>query len=108
MEKTLRQGCSELKISRRTIQGYEKAGLVVPSGKNKYGHLLYDDQEQDMIRFIRFCQQAGFSLKEIGKLSVAPNDVRKKAFLTRIRELEKKRTMLEELIRQVKQYVDEL
>lgn len=108
MEKTLRQVCTELKISRRTIQGYEKAGLVVPSGKNKYGHLLYDDQEQDVIRFIRFCQQTGFSLKEIGALKGASDDARKKAFLTRIRDLEEKQTMLEELIRQVKQYVDKL
>ena len=35
MQQKLRQVCAELKISRRTIQGYEKAGLVAPSGKNK-------------------------------------------------------------------------
>lgn len=38
-EKTLREVCAALQISRRTIQGYEKAGLVSPSGKNKYGYL---------------------------------------------------------------------
>ena len=37
MQQTLRQVCAELKFSRRTIQGYEKAGLVAPSGKTNTG-----------------------------------------------------------------------
>ena len=47
-EKTLREVCAALSISRRTIQGYEKAGLVSPSGKNKYGYLLYDQKAQEL------------------------------------------------------------
>ncbi len=39
----LREICREFEISRRTVQGYEKAGLVSASGRNKYGHLQYDD-----------------------------------------------------------------
>ena len=54
MEQTLRQMCAELKISRRTVQGYEKAGLVAPSGKNKYGYLLYGAAERERIRLIHF------------------------------------------------------
>lgn len=34
-EKTLREVCDLVGITRRAIQGYEKAGLVVPVGKNK-------------------------------------------------------------------------
>ena len=49
MEKTLRQVCTELKVSRRAVQGYEKAGLVAASGKNKYGHLLYGEPERERI-----------------------------------------------------------
>ena len=63
MQQKLRQVCAELKISRRTIQGYEKAGLVAPSGKNKYGHLLYGETEQERIRLIRFYQLLGFQLR---------------------------------------------
>lgn len=39
--KTLHELCDELRVTRRVIQGYEKAGLVSATDKNKYGHLLY-------------------------------------------------------------------
>ena len=39
---TLKQICESVGVSRRSIQCYEKAGLMMPSDKNKYGHLLYD------------------------------------------------------------------
>ena len=77
MQQTPRQVCAELKFSRRTIQGYEKAGLVAPSGKNKYGHLLYGELEQERIRLIRFYQQQGFSLKEIKRLFDVSDPVKK-------------------------------
>ena len=44
--KTLHELCDALGVSRRAVQGYEKAGLVAPSGRNKYGHLLYDEKAQ--------------------------------------------------------------
>ena len=50
MQQTLRQMCAELKIPRRAVQGYETIGLVRPSGKNKYGHLLYSEPERERIR----------------------------------------------------------
>lgn len=65
MEQTLRQMCTQLGLSRRAVQGYEKAGLVAPSGRNKYGHLLYGQPEQERVRLIQFYQQLGFHLKEI-------------------------------------------
>ena len=42
--KTLSEVCSVLEVSRRAVQGYENAGLVSATGKNKYGHLLYDEE----------------------------------------------------------------
>lgn len=47
--KTLREVCEMYRVTRRAIQGYEKAGLVLPSGKNKYGYLLYDEEAQRRI-----------------------------------------------------------
>lgn len=35
----LREICRLTDVSRRAIQGYEKEGLVMPCGKNKYGYL---------------------------------------------------------------------
>lgn len=36
---TLREVCDSLGISRRTVQGYEKEGLVAPTGKTERGYL---------------------------------------------------------------------
>ena len=105
MQQTLRQMCAELKVSRRVIQGYEKAGLMASSGKNKYGYLLYGKAEQERARLIRFYQQLGFPLKEIKKLLNAPDSVKKSAIQVRIEELEVKHTSLLELIQEAKEYI---
>lgn len=63
--RTLREVCNMLKLSRRAIQGYEKIGLIKPTVKNKYGHLLYDEQTVNQIAGIRYCQKLGLELKEI-------------------------------------------
>ena len=108
MQQTLRQVCAELNVSRRAVQGYEKAGLVAPSGKNKYGHLLYGEQARERIRLIRFYQQLGFQLKEIKNLLDAPVSVKKAALQAQIKELETEHGRLQELIRQAKEYIDTL
>lgn len=105
MDDTLRQVCAELGLSRRTIQGYEKAGLVAPSGKNKYGHLLYGKPEQERIQLIRFYQQMGFPLKEIKSLLEAPDSVKKTVLQAQVKKLEAEHTRLLEVIRQAKEYI---
>ena len=105
MKQKLRQVCAELNISRRTIQGYEKEGLVSPSGKNKYGHLLYGEAERERIRLVRFYQQVGFPLKEIKARMGAPVPIRKAALERKEGELESECLRLQELIRQVKEYI---
>ena len=105
MEQTLRQVCTELNVSRRTIQGYEKAGLVAPFGRNKYGHLLYGKLEQERIQLIRFYQQMGFSLKEIKNLLEAPDSVKKTVLQAQVKKLEAEHTRLLDVIRQAKEYI---
>ena len=105
MKQKLRQVCAELNISRRTIQEYEKEGLVSPSGKNKYGHLLYGEAERERIRLVRFYQQVGFPLEEIKALMEAPVPIRKAALERKEGELESECLRLQELIRQVKEYI---
>lgn len=53
---TLREICETLGVSRRALQGYEKAGLVASTGRNKYGHLLYDEKARERIAEIKFYQ----------------------------------------------------
>ena len=76
---TLREICETLGVSRRALQGYEKAGLVISSGRNKYGHLLYDKDAEMRIAQIKFYQQLGFSIKEITMIIDAPDTEIKKA-----------------------------
>lgn len=75
---TLRTMCERLNVSRRSIQCYEQAGLLKPSEKNKYGHLLYDEQAFQRAQMIRFLQQLGFKLEEVKEIIDAPDNVSKK------------------------------
>lgn len=104
-DQTLRQTCAELGVSRRAVQGYEKAALVIPSGKNKYGHLLYGESERERIRLVRFYQQMGFSLKEIKNLLDAPDSVKKSVLQAQVEKLEAEHTHLLELIQQAKEHI---
>lgn len=98
--KTLRELCDELKVTRRVIQGYEKAGLVSATDKNKYGYLLYDEQAQERIVRIRLYQQLGFTIKEIkGLIDASDADV-KRALEKQISNLKEKRKNIEVLIYQ--------
>lgn len=73
--KTLHEVCEEIGVTRRAVQGYEKRGLVKPSARNKYGHLLYDDKAQKRIAVIKDYQRLGFSLKEIESLIDASDEL---------------------------------
>ena len=62
---TLSQVCKKYHFTRRVIQGYEKEGLIKHSGKNKYGYLMYDEDQIKKIAYIRYLQLNGLTLKEI-------------------------------------------
>ncbi len=96
---TLREVCNSLQVSRRAIQGYEKLGLILASGKNDRGHLLYDAKTRERIKTIKFYQQLGFSLKEISAIIDAPNEVLKEALETQVQKLQEESEYMEQLIR---------
>ena len=104
--KTLSEVCSVLEVSRRAVQGYENAGLVSATGKNKYGHLLYDEEAQRRIKQIRLLQQLGFRVKEIKDIIDAPDEVLRKAAERQIESLKAEIEYKEEIIRQAKKMVN--
>ena len=104
--KTLSEVCSVLEVSRRAVQGYENAGLVSATGKNKYGHLLYDEEAQQRIKQIKLLQQLGFKVKEIKDIIDAPEEVLRKAVERQIESLEAEIEYKEEIIRQAKKMVN--
>lgn len=104
--KTLHELCETLGVSRRTVQGYEKAGLVSPSDKNKYGHLLYDEKAQKRIAQIRLYQQLGFQIKEIKELIDAPGLEVKAALEKQVLCLKEERVQIEALIEKAYELID--
>lgn len=104
----LRELCRNVGVSRRSIQCYEHEGLMGPSSKNKYGHLLYDAGMIERAKLIHFMQEVGFTLKEIKEIIDAPPSVIREAFELRLPELEKEEEHLKELIYEVKQYINHL
>lgn len=105
---SLREMYEFLGLSRRIIQGYEKAGLLKHADKNKYGHLLYDEDAFRRAKKIRFLQQLGFQLKEIKGLIDAPDKVMKEALKRRLVELESERERLGQIIQEAYEYVEGL
>lgn len=98
MQITLREMCEKMKVSRRVIQGYEKAGLMKATGKNKYGYLLYDDEMVRRAEHIKFLQDLGFKLKDIKNIIDAPKSVMKEALIKRVKELEEEAAKLNRII----------
>ena len=105
MEKTLRELCDEMNISRRAIQGYENEGLVYPSGKTDRGYLLYDEEAQKKIQTIRFYQELGFSRKKIAFLLDVPKEILKEEMKQKREELFKQKDKIEILIKIVEEII---
>lgn len=95
---TLREVCAKYKVSRRAVQGYEKAGIVKATGKNKMGYLLYDAAAQERIGIIHMYQEIGFSIKEIKEIIDAPRITIIPIMENQIKKLEKEKRRIEEQI----------
>lgn len=108
MDMTLRELCDTVGVSRRAVQGYEKANLVCASRKNRYDHLIYDVYAQDRIQRISLFQQMGFTLKEIKEIIDAPNPVLKTALEKRVEKLKEKRENMDMLIGKVYELIETL
>lgn len=97
-EATLREVCAKYKVSRRAVQGYEKAGLVKSTGKNKMGHLLYDAAMQERIGIICMYRRIGFSVREIKEIIDASGISIIPILENQMNKLKKERERIEEQI----------
>ncbi len=105
---TLHELCDALGISRRTIQGYEKHGLVKSSGRNARGYLLYDTQAQTEIAQIRQLQMFGFPVKEIAALRSLSDEELRKKLLAQKEVLKHERDVLEEQLCRLEEMIAQL
>ena len=102
---TLRELCESLGVSRRAVQGYEKAGLVSAEGKNDRGYLLYDEDAQEKINRIKLYQQFGFSIKEIKKLMEATSKELKSALEKQVVKMKGEKKKMDELIKKAEELI---
>ena len=104
--KTLREVCEAVGITRRQLQGYEKAGLVTHSAKNKMGYLLYNEDTFERIYQIHEYKSMGFTLSEIKVIIDEPRESRTQALKGRLRVLINEQSDIEKKIKKVKEYME--
>jgi len=108
MDKTLREICTAEKVSRRAVQGYEKAGLVSATGHNNRGYLLYNEAAQRRIAEIKMYQEFGFTIMEITEIIDAPRPVLKKALEDQLVKLRGETKRLDGVIRRACELIERL
>ena len=96
-EYTLKQTCEMTGASRRAVQGYEELGMVSASGRNKYGHLMYDEVTLERIRIIKLYRDMGFSGKDVKKLMASAKEEQKNMIREKILIMDEEINRLERL-----------
>lgn len=105
---TLREVCGATGVTRRAIQGYERAGLVASSGKNGRGYLLYDSQAREKIIKVKLYQDMGFTIKEIMELEHVPNHVLRTALEVRLERLLEEQVRIGDMVLVIRDMIDKL
>ena len=85
-------------VSIRTLQYYDRIGLLPPAARTDAGYRLYDDAALERLQQILLFRELEFSLKEIQSILQSPNFDREKALEQQIRLLTLKREHLDNLI----------
>ena len=68
MDMTIGSLAKRAKVNLQTLRYYEQCGLLVPIRRAASGYRLYNEESLQRLRFIRYSQAFGFSLREIGQL----------------------------------------
>ncbi len=85
-------------VSIRTLQYYDKIGLLKPAQYTESGYRLYDDAALERLQQILLFKELQFPLKEIKQIISRPNFDRAKALEQQIELLTMKKEHLERLI----------
>lgn len=85
-------------VSIRTLQYYDKIGLLHPAEYTESGYRLYDDAALEKLQQILLFRELEFSLKEIGEIVNSSNFDKDKALDQQIALLKLKKEHLEHLI----------
>ena len=85
-------------VSIRTLQYYDKIGLLRPSGYTEAGYRLYDDTDLERLQHILLFRELAFPLKDIKEILDSPDFDRERALEQQIEMLTLRRERLDHLI----------
>ena len=85
-------------VSIRTLQYYDKIGLLHPTGYTDAGYRLYDDTDLERLQHILLFRELEFSLKDIKVIISSPDFNRNRALEQQIELLKLKKEHIENLI----------
>ena len=102
---TLREVCDKVGVTRRAVQCYEQEGLVHSTEKNKYGYLLYDEEEVKRIQEVKMYQDFGFALKEIKVLLVALDEEYVDMMSKKLADMRRKLSQLQLIVKRMEELI---
>lgn len=85
-------------VSIRTLQYYDKIGLLPPADYTEVGYRLYDDETLQKLQIILLFRELEFPLKDIRRIIESPVFDREEALEQQIHILELKKEHIENLI----------
>ena len=85
-------------VSIRTLQYYDKIGLLHPTGYTDAGYRLYDDADLERLQHILLFRELEFPLKDIRAIINSPDFDRSKALEQQIELLRLKKEHIENLM----------
>lgn len=85
-------------ISKRTLQYYDRIGLLCPSARSAAGYRLYSESDLERLQQILLFRELEFPLSEIHRIMNAPGYDRTDALEKQIEMLSLKKEHLENLI----------
>ena len=85
-------------VSIRTLQYYDKIGLLHPTGYTDAGYRLYDDADLERLQHILLFRELEFPLKDIKMIVNSPDFDRSKALEQQIELLKLKKETVDKFI----------
>lgn len=85
-------------VSIRTLQYYDRIGLLKPAGYTESGYRLYDEKSLELLQQILLYRELEFPLKEIKRIIYSTDFDRNRALEQQIKLLTMKKEHLENLI----------
>lgn len=100
--KRLSEVCKIVGVTRRTLQGYDKIGLLHPSDKTEAGYWLYDENAIQQLIAIQIFIECGYERKKIKSILEMPSLNLLGEFDKLIAALEEKRKRIDGMINTIK------